>query len=233
MVGFPKQEYWSGLPFLSPGDLPNPGTEPTSPALQVESLSLSHLGSSCRHYRDERIWGSRRLSGLRSVTELERDGGPNQSQSASKFWIKASSTMWMQPMVHRWALMKSVHFTADPTQLWERGKWELVWYGLEFLSQNLSGRSANGRSWSCRESSDPKGEKSLGVRGVRNGCTFPYFLQEAFPGMPTLTFACVFPDNELSKLSSFPSLAPATSPWLVFLHLHSPSILPSSELDLS
>ena len=33
-----RQGYWSGLPFLSPGDLPNPGTEPRSPALQADSL---------------------------------------------------------------------------------------------------------------------------------------------------------------------------------------------------
>ena len=32
-MGFPRQEYWSGLPFLSPGDLPNPRVKPTSPAL--------------------------------------------------------------------------------------------------------------------------------------------------------------------------------------------------------
>ena len=32
-MGFARQEYWSGLPFLAPGDLPDPGTEPTSPAL--------------------------------------------------------------------------------------------------------------------------------------------------------------------------------------------------------
>ena len=31
-IGFSQQEYWSGLPFPSPGDLPNPGTEPASPA---------------------------------------------------------------------------------------------------------------------------------------------------------------------------------------------------------
>ena len=30
-MGFPKQEYWSGLPFPPPGDLPNPGIEPKSP----------------------------------------------------------------------------------------------------------------------------------------------------------------------------------------------------------
>ena len=32
-MGFPRQEYWSGLPFPAPGDLPNPGTKPVSPAL--------------------------------------------------------------------------------------------------------------------------------------------------------------------------------------------------------
>ena len=35
---FSREEYWSGLPFPSPGDLPNPGIEPQSPALQADSL---------------------------------------------------------------------------------------------------------------------------------------------------------------------------------------------------
>ena len=37
-MGFSRQEYWSGLPFPSPGDLPHPGTEPGSSALQADSL---------------------------------------------------------------------------------------------------------------------------------------------------------------------------------------------------
>ena len=37
-MGFSRQEYWSGLPFPSPGDLPNPGIEPRSPALQTDTL---------------------------------------------------------------------------------------------------------------------------------------------------------------------------------------------------
>ena len=37
-VGFSRQEYWSGLPFPSLGDLPNPGIEPRSPALQEDAL---------------------------------------------------------------------------------------------------------------------------------------------------------------------------------------------------
>ena len=44
-MGFPWQENGSGLQFPSPGDLRNPGTEPRSPALQANSLPLSHLGS--------------------------------------------------------------------------------------------------------------------------------------------------------------------------------------------
>ena len=37
-MGFPRQEYWSGLAFPSPGDPPEPGIEPGSPALQADSL---------------------------------------------------------------------------------------------------------------------------------------------------------------------------------------------------
>ena len=37
-MGFSRQEYWSGLPLPSPGDLPDPGIEPGSPALQADSL---------------------------------------------------------------------------------------------------------------------------------------------------------------------------------------------------
>ena len=43
---FSRQEYWSGLPCPSPGDPPGPGIEPVFPALHVDSLPLSHQGSS-------------------------------------------------------------------------------------------------------------------------------------------------------------------------------------------
>ena len=41
-IGFSRQEFWSELPFPSPGDLPDPGIEPRSPALQADTL-LSEL----------------------------------------------------------------------------------------------------------------------------------------------------------------------------------------------
>ena len=42
-MGFPRQKYWNGLLFPSPGDLPDPKSEPASPAWQVDSLPLSRL----------------------------------------------------------------------------------------------------------------------------------------------------------------------------------------------
>ena len=43
-MGFSRQEYWSGFPFPSPGDLPNPGIEPASPALQADALTSEPPG---------------------------------------------------------------------------------------------------------------------------------------------------------------------------------------------
>ena len=42
--GFSRQEYWSGLPFPTPGVLPNPGIKPRSPALQADSLPTEPQG---------------------------------------------------------------------------------------------------------------------------------------------------------------------------------------------
>ena len=43
-MGFSRQEYWSGLPFPSPGDLPDPGIKLRSPALQVDTLTSEPRG---------------------------------------------------------------------------------------------------------------------------------------------------------------------------------------------
>ena len=44
-MGFPRQEYWTGLPFPTPGDLPDQGIELRSPALPADSLSSEPLGT--------------------------------------------------------------------------------------------------------------------------------------------------------------------------------------------
>ena len=46
--GFSRQEYWRGLPFPSPGDLPDPGIEPGSPALSADALPSKPPGEVSR-----------------------------------------------------------------------------------------------------------------------------------------------------------------------------------------
>ena len=53
---FSRQEYWSGLPFPSPGDLPVPGIEPGSLALQADSYHVSHQGSSLKTQLNPRLF---------------------------------------------------------------------------------------------------------------------------------------------------------------------------------
>ena len=49
-MGFSRQEYWSGVPFPSPGDLPNPGIKPRSPRLQVDTLTSEPPGKPMEDY---------------------------------------------------------------------------------------------------------------------------------------------------------------------------------------
>jgi len=51
-MGFSRQEYWSGLPFPSPGDLPDPGIEPKSPALQADALTSEPPGKPNTNYKN-------------------------------------------------------------------------------------------------------------------------------------------------------------------------------------
>ena len=51
-MGFSRQEYWSGLPFPSPGDLPDPGMEPGSPALEADTLTSEPPGKRLSLIRD-------------------------------------------------------------------------------------------------------------------------------------------------------------------------------------
>ena len=54
-MGFPGQEYLSGLPFPSPGDLPDPGTKPRSPVLQADSLLSKPPGNPRGEPKDLKI----------------------------------------------------------------------------------------------------------------------------------------------------------------------------------
>ena len=55
-MGFSRQEHWSGLPFPSPGDLPNPGIKPSCPALQADILPSEPPGKSCGRINTSKIY---------------------------------------------------------------------------------------------------------------------------------------------------------------------------------
>ena len=79
-MGFSRQECWSGLPFPSPGDLPNPGIEPGSPALQADAFRLSHQIISPEVPQLER-----NCSKIRHCSQvLKRPKGPRGLQSTRK-----------------------------------------------------------------------------------------------------------------------------------------------------
>ena len=54
-MGFFRQEYWSGVPCPPPGDLPNPGIEPRSPALQADALLPEPSGKSDQNDQEEQL----------------------------------------------------------------------------------------------------------------------------------------------------------------------------------
>ena len=81
-MGFSKQEYQSGLPFPPPKDLLNPGIKAESPALQADSLPLSHLGSpflEARNLKKKKNPKSRAMSPLKVP-------GKNLSLLLPEFW---------------------------------------------------------------------------------------------------------------------------------------------------
>ena len=53
-MGFSRQEYWNGLPFPSPGDLPDPGIKPQSPALEADALTSEPPGKpkGCKYFEE-------------------------------------------------------------------------------------------------------------------------------------------------------------------------------------
>ena len=132
---FSRQEYWSGLPFPSSGDLPDPGIEPkspVSPALQADSLPLCHLGSQ----------GEMQIALPWAVYQLLSQCGPQMERGAG--WPS-------QSRAGRSSVYKKFSFTChikgDPRLRWDNesgssgihsqaGPWAAS-FGVWALSSNL------------------------------------------------------------------------------------------------
>jgi len=70
-MGFSRQEYWSGLPFPSPGDLPDPGIKPGSPAFQADALTSEPPGKPHSLVKRDLVNGSQGASLFSEFQEAE------------------------------------------------------------------------------------------------------------------------------------------------------------------
>ena len=112
---FPRQEYWSGLPFPSPEDLPDPGIEPWSPSSQVDSLPFELQGSPYLYsYPKQEIDGH--------VTQVRMLRGDRQ-QTAPVLWRFLLGSLSLLPLLicaHWRASPCRVGFPAQPSALTRR-----------------------------------------------------------------------------------------------------------------
>ena len=79
---FSRQEYWSGLPFPSPGDFPDPGIEPGSPVLQADALPSEPPGKLVIYYSGQKFNSSYEEENTNNLAE--------EMQSRSQNHIKTS-----------------------------------------------------------------------------------------------------------------------------------------------
>ena len=97
-MGFSRQEYWGGLPFPSPGDLPDPGMEPRSPTLQADVLT------------SEPIWGQLIRSAFhRSAVSLSLKCFSSDSDNCPDVGIRP-----LLQFPHRWGQVQSYQHSCFP-----------------------------------------------------------------------------------------------------------------------
>ena len=90
-MGLSRQEYWSGLPFLSPGDLPDPGVEPRS-ALQADALRTELQGKP-----SHRVWLGSTSVGAQSWSSWEHKWDPWAALNAQGVKMRRKREEWVLP----------------------------------------------------------------------------------------------------------------------------------------
>ena len=115
-MGFSRQEYWSGLPFPSPGDLPDPRIEPRSPALQADTLTSELPGKLSGHQAVLDALVSQVVKRLPATQETRvRSLGreePLEKEMATHSRILAWRIPWTENPMDRKAWWATVHGVA-------------------------------------------------------------------------------------------------------------------------
>jgi len=135
-MGFPRQEDWSGWSFLSPGDLPNPGTEPRSPALQADSLlseppGLFYLQVFCKYF----------LQQLPACVILN-----------SHYYSPLSFADWKEKILEEHLDVEL--FSLSYVNYWLSSQWTFNWKSIVGPQKNFFLDSLGGTDWVSRQQSE-------------------------------------------------------------------------------
>ena len=138
---FSRQEYWSGLPFPSPGDLPNPGIESGSPTLQADTLPSEPLGKPSRSHF---VYSSENL--LYNTGSLAQCSSVNGHLGCLHLWtIMKNGVMYIGGQVSVWVTWSKVghefHLGVDVEDRVEPMRCSGVKDGLNFI--HSIGQSCN------------------------------------------------------------------------------------------
>ena len=131
-MGFSRQEYWSGLPFPSPGDLPNPGIEPGFPTLEADALTSEPPGNQNKWLFFIRSIGTQTIS-LSSQEAIWKGKIQKSSQTWPYhhcFWL-AQPKRWPNKQIimaityNIWRVLSTSHL--------ERHSFQLEYFFFSFL----------------------------------------------------------------------------------------------------
>ena len=90
-MGFSRQEYWSGLPFPSLGDLPNPGIEPESPALQADALTSEPPGKPSYRLRNPKFGALDLIMHILTHQLIDMPTRLKSHSTTNTNWVKPNS----------------------------------------------------------------------------------------------------------------------------------------------
>ena len=150
-MGFSRQEYWSGLPFPSPGDLPDPGTEPGSPTLEADALTSEPPGNrnillSRIHFKMLNTWPTDLELGHMTLRKLE---------SNTSYWMKV--------------FLAATSFNLIKSMQWPRSnsQWD-YWHTIHVALEKAMATHSSTLAWKIPWTEEPSRLQSMGSLGVRH-----------------------------------------------------------------